>query len=141
MCGIVGYIGAKNSIPILIEGLKRLEYRGYDSAGIGVITKDEKFRYRKNRKHNNTMIVGIRAPIRMPAGETSPVLRTGDSAGGKGPVQDLPVLNFGNVALSAPPLILIVDIEVVPAHRGPSDLDIRDREGVRFGLTAHVRDM
>ena len=42
MCGIVGYIGAKNSIPILIEGLKRLEYRGYDSAGIGVITKDEK---------------------------------------------------------------------------------------------------
>ncbi|MEN8193502.1 MAG: glutamine--fructose-6-phosphate transaminase (isomerizing) [Bacteroidota bacterium] len=42
MCGIVGYIGAKNSIPILIEGLKRLEYRGYDSAGIGVITKDQK---------------------------------------------------------------------------------------------------
>lgn len=42
MCGIVGYIGAKNSIPILIEGLKRLEYRGYDSAGIGVITKDDK---------------------------------------------------------------------------------------------------
>ncbi len=42
MCGIVGYIGAKNSIPILIEGLKRLEYRGYDSAGIGVITKEDK---------------------------------------------------------------------------------------------------
>ncbi len=42
MCGIVGYIGAKNSIPILIEGLKRLEYRGYDSAGIGVITKGDK---------------------------------------------------------------------------------------------------
>lgn len=42
MCGIVGYIGAKNSIPILIEGLKRLEYRGYDSAGIGVITRDIK---------------------------------------------------------------------------------------------------
>jgi glucosamine--fructose-6-phosphate aminotransferase (isomerizing) len=37
MCGIVGYIGAKNCIPILINGLKRLEYRGYDSAGIGVI--------------------------------------------------------------------------------------------------------
>jgi glutamine---fructose-6-phosphate transaminase (isomerizing) len=37
MCGIIGYIGGDNAVPILIEGLKRLEYRGYDSAGIAII--------------------------------------------------------------------------------------------------------
>jgi len=37
MCGIVGYIGGRNAGPVLIEGLKRLEYRGYDSAGIAVL--------------------------------------------------------------------------------------------------------
>lgn len=39
MCGIVGYIGYRESQPILIEGLKKLEYRGYDSAGIAVFTE------------------------------------------------------------------------------------------------------
>ena len=34
MCGIVGYIGKKEAYPVILKGLKRLEYRGYDSAGI-----------------------------------------------------------------------------------------------------------
>src|SRR5437879_11591751 len=38
MCGIVGYIGQRAAEPILIEGLRRLEYRGYDSAGLATLT-------------------------------------------------------------------------------------------------------
>jgi glucosamine--fructose-6-phosphate aminotransferase (isomerizing) len=37
MCGIIGYIGESRALPILLEGLKRLEYRGYDSAGVAII--------------------------------------------------------------------------------------------------------
>ena len=40
MCGIVGYLGPKDAVPILLEGIRRLEYRGYDSSGISVLTED-----------------------------------------------------------------------------------------------------
>ena len=41
MCGIVGYIGPQNATPIILNGLKRLEYRGYDSAGLAVIQNNQ----------------------------------------------------------------------------------------------------
>jgi glucosamine--fructose-6-phosphate aminotransferase (isomerizing) len=46
MCGIIGYIGRKNSVPILIDALKKLEYRGYDSAGIAFF-RDKKIEVRR----------------------------------------------------------------------------------------------
>src|SRR5512146_1624022 len=41
MCGIIGYIGSKDVVPVLIDGLRRLEYRGYDSAGVAVVHNGE----------------------------------------------------------------------------------------------------
>ena len=41
MCGIVGYIGEEQAAPILLDGLSKLEYRGYDSAGIAVYNNGE----------------------------------------------------------------------------------------------------
>src|SRR5918996_3746647 len=40
MCGIVGYVGDKSAVGIIVDGLKRLEYRGYDSAGVAVLDGD-----------------------------------------------------------------------------------------------------
>ena len=40
MCGIVGYVGDKDAVGLILEGLKRLEYRGYDSAGVAVLNRE-----------------------------------------------------------------------------------------------------
>ena len=47
MCGIVGYVGNREAYTVLIKGLERLEYRGYDSAGVALLEKDTLFVYKK----------------------------------------------------------------------------------------------
>ena len=70
MCGIVGYIGKKQVAPLLVDGLKKLEYRGYDSAGIAVYNEGaiaiRKFKgrlsvledYLENEKINGSLGIG-----------------------------------------------------------------------------------
>ena len=53
MCGIVGYVGERTCQPILLEGLKRLEYRGYDSAGLGIVQRKKLKIFRKEGKIKN----------------------------------------------------------------------------------------
>src|SRR4051812_19548948 len=43
MCGIVGYVGPRDAVEILVEGLRRLEYRGYDSSGLVLVKPDKTF--------------------------------------------------------------------------------------------------
>ncbi len=54
MCGIVAYLGNQDAYPILINGLKRLEYRGYDSAGVALLTKNDELNvYKTTGKVSN----------------------------------------------------------------------------------------
>src|SRR5688500_17450781 len=61
MCGIIGYIGQKPVVPVLIDSLRRLEYRGYDSAGIAVVEGDKiEVRRSAGKLHNLEEAIRLR---------------------------------------------------------------------------------
>lgn len=58
MCGIMGYIGSNNAVPIIIDGLSKLEYRGYDSAGIAIY-KDGQLQITKKKGRLAEMVEAL----------------------------------------------------------------------------------
>ena len=65
MCGIVGYVGPRNASPILLDGLRRLEYRGYDSAGIAILAPNGRIEIRKTEGKLQKLVeaLGNQAPV------------------------------------------------------------------------------
>ena len=64
MCGIIGYVGNENATPILLDGLRRLEYRGYDSAGVAVFENDDVKIQRTEGKLSNLELALAESPIK-----------------------------------------------------------------------------
>jgi glucosamine--fructose-6-phosphate aminotransferase (isomerizing) len=60
MCGIIGYLGAREATPVLMDGLKRLEYRGYDSAGVAVLESDGLTSVTKSEAKVDALIAKLR---------------------------------------------------------------------------------
>ncbi len=60
MCGIIGYLGPKNAVPVLLDGLQKLEYRGYDSAGVAVI-RDNKIQVRRVKGKIRDLVESLKA--------------------------------------------------------------------------------
>ena len=63
MCGIVGYTGSRRAAPVLLELLKKLEYRGYDSAGIAVCYKEQIEIFKRKGKVENIALAEDRKSV------------------------------------------------------------------------------
>jgi glucosamine--fructose-6-phosphate aminotransferase (isomerizing) len=96
MCGIIGYVGAKQASPLLIEGLKRLEYRGYDSAGVATIDDVKKLQIRKEKGK----VANLEAILQTnPAGGTIGIAHTRWATHGQPEQRNSHPHNSGDIAI------------------------------------------
>jgi glucosamine--fructose-6-phosphate aminotransferase (isomerizing) len=72
MCGIFGYVGPRDPVPIIMGGLKSLEYRGYDSAGIAIVEDHQLFIRRCSGKLKNLEELLIKDPSKEPSVSATP---------------------------------------------------------------------
>lgn len=99
MCGIVGYIGPKKAYPILIKGLKRLEYRGYDSAGVALISDNRQLNVYKTKGKVSELETFVTQKI-FPVTSELPIpvgLRTGNLA----PLTPILIIPLPSISLSS----------------------------------------
>jgi glucosamine--fructose-6-phosphate aminotransferase (isomerizing) len=120
MCGIVGYIGPRDATPILLDGLKRLEYRGYDSAGLAVLT-DGRIQVRREAGKLSRLVELV---------EQSPVSGSPGIAHTRWATHGVPSARNAHPHLSANGRVVVVHNGIVENF-----LDLRDElaaEGVSF---------
>lgn len=65
MCGIIGFTGRTEAVPKLLDGLERLEYRGYDSAGVAVVSENGRLQVKKSKGRLSILRELLFLPIRI----------------------------------------------------------------------------
>src|SRR5947199_303008 len=126
MCGIVGYVGPKNAVPVLLEGLARLEYRGYDSAGVAVFAEPEPRKIVVARR-GSPVLLGVGDGEYLVASDASAVLAH---------TRSVVYLNDGDVAVVTPAGYRVLDRDAHEQDRAVDDIEW-DLEALALGGYAH----
>ncbi|MFN9370092.1 MAG: glutamine--fructose-6-phosphate transaminase (isomerizing) [Planctomycetia bacterium] len=127
MCGIVGYVGFQQAVPLVLEGLRRLEYRGYDSAGVALLDDDGSIRVRKAAGRLRRLEGLLRAEPAVVGGIAIGHTRWATHGA---PTDDNAHPHLGCPDVDSAPSVAVVHNGVIENHR---DLKARlEAEGYRF---------